>query len=381
MNFWQHLEQPIIGLAPMDGVTDAVFRHIVARYGGPDVIFTEFTNVNELCQGQNRALQTLYYSEIERPVVAQLYGKEPEWFYRAAHIVCALGFDGLDINMGCPSKNVAASGSGAALIRTPERALAIVEAVKQGVHDWAAGQSLTDVGIKPALIQAIHHFNAQRGDTGFERRRMPIPVSIKTRLGYDTDIIEEWSACLIQGRPETITIHGRTLTQMYKGQANWESIARAAALIRKQGILVLGNGDIQSLTDAYDRIRQTGVHGILIGRAALGNPWLFQSTRAFRHAYRSRRRDGLVRPAIMMEDRCHLMLTHARLFERVNGQEAFPRMRKHLGWYCANFPHAAAMRAHMVKTKTSDEVAAILEAYRRSRHDVPSSPPSSLIRI
>jgi len=138
MSFWSALPRPIIGLSPMDGVTDASFRAIVARQGKPDVTFTEFTHVHDICRGPEVCLETLVYSEIERPMVAQLYGNNPDLFYQAAHAVCELGFDGLDINMGCPSKSVASSGSGAGLIRTPELARAIVQAARQGITDWRA---------------------------------------------------------------------------------------------------------------------------------------------------------------------------------------------------------------------------------------------------
>ena len=113
MSFWNALPRPVIGLAPMDGVTDATFRHLVSRAGKPDVTFTEFTHVHDVCRGPEFLLDSLRYHEDERPVVAQLYGKDPDLFYQAAHAVCELGFDGLDINMGCPSRNVASSGSGA----------------------------------------------------------------------------------------------------------------------------------------------------------------------------------------------------------------------------------------------------------------------------
>ncbi|HEY7128657.1 MAG TPA: tRNA-dihydrouridine synthase family protein, partial [Nitrospira sp.] len=118
MTFWNRLSTPVVGLSPMDGVTDSVFRLMTAGHGKPDVIFTEFTHVHDVCRGPEFLLDSLHYHEPERPIVAQLYGKDPELFYQAAHVVCELGFDGLDINMGCPSRNVAASGSGAGLIRT-----------------------------------------------------------------------------------------------------------------------------------------------------------------------------------------------------------------------------------------------------------------------
>ena len=142
MNFWQKIDKPIIGLSPMDGVTDASFRFITAKHGGPDVTFTEFVNVEAAFHAPHTLMRDLMYSEIERPVVAQIYGHTPELFYKVAHIVCALGFDGLDINMGCPAKKVAAKGSGAALIRTPELARAIIQSARQGIQDWRDGQTL-----------------------------------------------------------------------------------------------------------------------------------------------------------------------------------------------------------------------------------------------
>ena len=162
MSFWQSLTRPIIGMAPMDGVTDATFRHTVAMHGKPDVSFTEFTHVHDVCRGPEFLLDSLIYHEAERPIVAQLYGKEPDLFYQAAHAVCELGFDGLDINMGCPSRSVASSGSGAGLIRTPDVAQAIMQAARQGIADWASGQTLEGAGLKPGRVAAIWRMNEQR---------------------------------------------------------------------------------------------------------------------------------------------------------------------------------------------------------------------------
>src|SRR5437879_9005447 len=193
--FWNTLPRPIIGLSPMDGVTDAAFRQVVAMEGAPDVTFTEFTSVGDICRGPEHLLSSLLYSEHERPVVAQLYGKDPVLFYQAAHVVCELGFDGLDINMGCPSKTVANHGGGAALIRVPETAKAIIRAAQQGVRDWANGQTLEDLEMDRERIRRIRQMNEERvriwGDTPNIERRL-IPVSVKTRLGYDSIVITDW---------------------------------------------------------------------------------------------------------------------------------------------------------------------------------------------
>ncbi|NKB81142.1 MAG: hypothetical protein GKS05_04480 [Nitrospirales bacterium] len=361
MSFWQQLPLPIIGLAPMDGVTDAAFRQIVARHGNPDVIFTEFTHVGDLFHGQPKAFEAFRYSENERPIVAQLYGKDPDQFYTAAQVVCALGFDGLDINMGCPSKNVASSGSGAGLIKTPELALAIMASARQGIFDWASGQSLAEGGVKTRVIDYLRHSPFHRTETC---SRQPIPLSVKTRLGYDSVIIDEWSQCLIAGRPTVISIHGRTLTQMYKGAANWEAIGQVSETIRNHGILLLGNGDIQSLPDALSHIRQHAVDGILIGRAALGNPWIFQAKNLMREAIQQGTNPCFPEPLISRDRRFSMALEHARLFETLQEHKYFPRMRKHLAWYCSGFPHAAALRAQMVRTTASEDIERILSDFQ-----------------
>lgn len=367
MNFWANLPQPMIGLAPMDGVTDAAFRLIVAQEGRPDVTFTEFTNVGDICRGPDRMLSPLLYHECERPVVAQLYGKDPDLFYQAAHLLCELGFDGLDINMGCPSKNVASSGSGAGLIRTPDVAHAILRAARKGVTDWANGQTLVDAGIKRARAELIAAMNLSRADASVIPRRM-LPVSVKTRLGYDSVIVERWISHLLEEQPAAITLHGRTLEQMYRGEADWNAIARAVDIVKGTGTWLLGNGDLHSMQDVVTRIRDTGVHGVLVGRGALGSPWFFRTKDAARALARSQG-DGRAEPSSSASleanrtKRFEVMVAHARQFEAIFGVAHFPRMRKHLGWYCKGFPHAASLRASMVRASSVSDVEHILEAY------------------
>jgi tRNA-dihydrouridine synthase len=372
MNFWTSLPKPIIGLAPMDGVTDAAFRLVVATQGAADVSVTEFTNVGDICRGPDRMMSSLLYAECERPVVAQLYGKDPDLFYQAAHIVCELGFDGLDINMGCPSKNVASSGSGAGLIRTPDVAHAILRAARQGVLDWSNGRTVADAGIKAARAELIHAMNTGRSGMPVVPRR-ELPVSVKTRLGYDTVIVERWISRLLDARPAAITVHGRTLEQMYRGEADWSAIARAVELAKGTGTWLLGNGDLHSMQDVVRRVRETGVHGVLVGRGALGSPWLFQTKETARAAaaqmFESERgREPLSSLSIKKDpaDRFRVMMEHARHFEAIFGQTQFPRMRKHLGWYCKGFPHAASLRASMVRASSVRDVERILEEFRSS---------------
>ncbi len=296
---WQSLSKPIIGLSPMDGVTDFACRYITAKYGKPDVLFTEFTTVEGLFHAPERILRDFEYSEIERPIVAQIYGATPEYFYKAAQIVCKLGFDGIDINMGCPSKAVVKRNCGAKLITVPDLAIEIIRATKQGVADF--GKSL--------------------------------PLSIKTRIGYDTNVVEWWMEKLLEEKPAAISIHGRTLKQMYQGEANWEAIAKAAKIIHQTKTLVLGNGDIASLAEAKNRIEETGVDGVLIGRHAIGNPWIFTGTKPTR------------------EERMATAVEHAAYYANRRGETRLASLGKHLAGYLSHFPDAAILRSKVFAAK------------------------------
>jgi len=373
MNFWSTVPRPLFGLSPMDGVTDACFRHVIAQQGKPDLVFTEFTHVHDVCRGPEILLETLVYSELERPIVAQLYGKDPVLFYQAAHAACELGFDGIDVNMGCPSKNVASSGSGAALIRTPELAHAILRATRQGIADWAGGQTLEQAGFKSARVAALQRLNRERTGAVLAVRRQ-IPLSVKTRLGYDCVTVEAWIEHLLKEQPAAISLHGRTLQQMYKGSADWSAIGRAVTLVHGTGTLLLGNGDVQSLDDALQRIRETGVDGVLVGRAVLGAPWFFREKERVRQAV-SPRDDRTVSPVQdpgpSLDRRFAILLDHARQFEALYGQDQFHRMRKHLGWYCKAFPYAAALRARMFQVSSVDELQSLIAEFQASSIQLP----------
>src|SRR5438128_4331378 len=357
VSFWHDIPQPIIGLSPMDGVTDPAFRFIVARHGKPDVQVTEFINVDEVCHGGEAAWQQLQYAEIERPIVAQIYGADPARFYQVAQVACELGFNGVDINMGCPSKNVSARGCGAGLIRNPPLAREIIRAVQTGVRDWAAGHRIETIGLRPRVVERVRVRTAERPASIPARR--PVPVSVKTRLGYDSVVIEDWVSVLLEERPEVISIHGRTLAQMYRGRADWEAIARAAKLIRQTSTLVLGNGDVGSLQDLVARVRETQVHGVLIGRGALGNPWIFRAKE--RAKGEGKGEEGTV-GSVPLSERFQVALEHARYFESLGGAPRFAAMRKHLGWYCSGFFKAAEVRSQMFRATSSQDVERILAA-------------------
>jgi len=365
-SFWDKLQKPIIGLAPMDGVTDAPCRTMHGLYGRPDVVITEFTNVEGLWRGSDRIFRDFLYTPAERPVVAQIFGCRPEYFYRAAHVVCELGFDGLDINMGCPAKTVANKGGGAALIRMPETAKEIIRAAQQGVQDWANGQTLEDLDMDPLRIERIHQMNKERvriwGDNAQIDRRL-LPVSVKTRLGFDSIVITDWVQELLELQPAVITIHGRTLVQHYKGEANWEAIAAAAEIVRKTDTLILGNGDIHSLFEAAQRIRTTGVHGVLIGRASFGNPWLFRNRDQLKKLLNENinpTAEQLPNIIPSREDRLLMALEHAYVHAKLKGEDHYVEMRKHLGWYLGHFPGAKQVRNDLVRVNSLADVERII---------------------
>jgi len=366
MNFWKHIPKPIVGLSPMDGITDASFRFITAKHGRPDVTVTEFVNVQCAFYSPHILFKDFTYSEIERPVIAQIYGKTPELFYKVAHLVCELGFDGLDINMGCPAKKVAASGCGAALIRTPELARSIIRAAHQGIDDWFNGQTLSDLQIAPEVVQEIRIANKER--TGLETvaRERRIPLSVKTRLGYDRVVIDDWIKTLLEEKLAVISLHGRTLQQGYKGNADWEAIARAVGIAQNSGALILGNGDLQDMKDVCRRVRETNVDGVLLGRAAQGNPWIFRTKDDVKQALRANDLPSVSDEAISLKERFDVILEHSNHFETYCERSRFNAIRKHLIWYCRGFRGAAEMRATMLRVNNSADVATCLRNFTAS---------------
>jgi len=336
--FWDNLKYPLVGLSPMDGVTDAPQRAITAKYGKPDIVFTEFVSVDGICAGAEPLLKDFLYSEAERPVVAQVFGSDPELFYKTAPLLCELGFDGIDINMGCPDKNVAKRGGGAALILTPDNAKKIIKRTKEGIKEWSEGKDLKEFDLPENIIKAV-----KKKKVKAEKRN--IPVSVKTRIGYDKNVIEWWVEHLLEAEPANISIHGRTLKQMYTGSADWDSISKAAAIIKKTKTSVLGNGDIASMEDAKEKIKTYGVDGVLVGRATFGNPWFFSSKI----------------PSI--EERLKVALEHAELYEKTFGGRKFHNMRKHLAWYAHGFQNSKELRMELMKAEDSKECEKIINKF------------------
>jgi nifR3 family TIM-barrel protein len=320
MNIWQQLvqrEQPILALSPMDGLTNLPMRLITKKYGEPDLMFTEFVNVEGLFHARERLLPLLATCAEETPVIAQIYGTTPELFYQAAYLVCELGFAGIDLNMGCPARNVVSNGAGAGLIKDPKLAAEIFRQTRAAAIDYA-------------------------GEHGGE----PLPVSIKTRLGYhSSEEMRDWLVFLLDLEPAVISLHGRTFKQQYTGEANWEKIAEAVELAKGSRVVIIGNGDIKSYQQAQSKITQSGVAGVLIGRAAVGNPFVFKDQEA------------------NYVEMAKIALEHCQLYEQLminSERHNFLPMRTQLAAYIRGFPNAAKVRSELMQSNSSTEVAEIL---------------------
>lgn len=325
MNFWKDLPKPVFVLAPMADVTDAPFRRMIAKYsahqrkdgtiGGPDVMWTEFVSADGLVratpEGKQKLMADLHYSEAERPIVAQLFSSTPEHMEQAAALCLELGFDGVDINMGCPDKSIEKQGCGSAMIKKPERAKEIIRAAKRGARsDEADG----------------------------------IPVSVKTRLGYNHDQLEEWLPALLGENPAALILHARTRKEMSKVPARWERVKRAVEIRNELGVetLILGNGDALSLEDAKAKVVATGADGVMLGRAIFGNPWLFHPEKDLSN--------------VSLEERLAVLIEHTKLFEELLPFKNFSIMKKHYKAYVNSFPGAAELRVELMEKNNSAEI-------------------------
>jgi nifR3 family TIM-barrel protein len=316
-NFWKKLKKPIFVNAPMANVTDAAFRRMFVKHGRPDVFWTEFVSVEGLLsKGKERILVDLWYEKNEHPIVAQVFGSKPEQFEEAAAIIKELGFDGIDINMGCPDRAVEKQGAGAALIKNPLLAKKIIQATKRGAKS--------------------------------------MPVSVKTRIGYTKNEIEKWIPALLEEDIAALTVHLRTRNEMSDVAAHWELAPKIVALRDKfaPNMLVLGNGDIASLDDARAKVIASGMDGAMIGRGIFGNPWFFSGTE----------------PDI--KEKLHAMAVHAKLFEKLyhsNNPEKrlknFDVMKKHFKAYSSGFDGAKELRIQLMETENADEVKKIVKEF------------------
>ena len=382
MNFWQALQKPIIGLSPMDGLTDYPFRSLVAKYSKPSVIFTEFVCVDQIKHAKSEIINEFLYDEKQRPIVAQIFGIDPELFYISAQIVCELGFDGIDINMGCPSKNVSQRGAGAGLIKNPKVAGEIIQATKKGINDWVE-KGLDSKIDGRVLAKTLATKNALINlGVIFKIKRDSIPISVKTRIGYVENEIDSWISYLISQDLACISLHGRTYKQMYKGLADWEAISHAAKLIKesskKDKTIILGNGDISSLEMAKEYSEKFGVDGSLIGRGFLGKPWLLDpESFSFSPKERIVNTNGGIQVKNQINDIdiernvdtskiFAIIREHSALQQQFQAEKFF-NVRKHLAWYCRGFKGASNLRQQLVLTKNLSDVEEILKSFNENK--------------
>lgn len=320
-NFWQRLPRPFFVLAPLANVTDAVFRQHIIRHSRPDVLWTEFVAADGLChpEGRTALLSDLRYTEAERPIVAQLFTAHPEKMREAARLVADLGFDGLDINMGCPDKNVMRQGAGASCMKDHVLAQELIRAAKDGV----GGR---------------------------------IPISVKTRLGFNQDELETWLPALLEAKPAVITVHARTKKEMSKVPARWERVRRAVEIAKGSGTLIIGNGDVRDLIDAREKAVATGCDGVMLGRSIFGNPWLFDPEKT-----------------VTVREKIRSAVEHTKLFAAVWGDtKSFEIMKKHYQAYINHFPLARELRIALMGCHDAAAVTAVAESFLREHPDIAS---------
>jgi tRNA-dihydrouridine synthase len=256
-------------------------------------------------------MRDLMFSEAERPIVAQFFTSTPAHMEAAARLAQELGFDGVDINMGCPDKSIEKQGAGAKLILTPTRAQELIAAAKRGAPN--------------------------------------LPISVKTRLGYNKDILEEWLPALLEAKPAVITVHARTRKEMSLVPARWERIKRAVEIRNELGseTLIIGNGDVFDVADAKQKIEMSGADGAMLGRAIFGKPWLFSQQHS---------------PSL--ETRLRIAVEHAKLFEELLGDvKNFAIMKKHFKAYAEGFTGAKELRMQLMETKNAAEIEQVIERF------------------
>lgn len=316
VNFWKQLalhNKPFLALAPMEGVTDYVFREVIAAAAKPDVFFTEFTNTEALCsKGYEKTIKQLKYSESQRPIVAQIWGIDPKNFYSVARMIKDLGFDGIDINMGCPVRDVLKLGSGASLINNPELAAEMIAATKEGA--------------------------------------ISLPVSVKTRIGVKSIVTEVWIRFLLEQKIDALTIHGRTAKELSKVPAHWDEIGKAVKLRDQYApeTVMIGNGDILNRQQAENAHTMCGVDGVMIGTGIFQNPWVFEEM-PDEHT----RRESL-----------ELLLKHTKLYAGTYlGERRFAAMRKYFKIYVRSFHGANTLLKQLMETKNFSQVEQCVQPY------------------
>lgn len=367
MNFWNKLPKPFLCLAPLADVTDVAFRFIISKYSKDKsaprsciidasevgfVTYTEFVSADGLVrapeEGRRKLLKDLEYSEIERPIVAQFFTSKPEMMEKAARLALELGFDGVDINMGCPDQSIERQGAGAALIKDAKLAREIIAAAKQG-----------------ATLRPVQGFQGR--PEVFEGRQAQgnrnLPVSVKTRLGYNKDELETWLPELLAENPAAITIHARTRREMSKVPARWERVKRAVEIrnevsrgtLDTEKTLIIGNGDVRSVEDAILKCKETGADGAMLGRAIFGTPYLFSNSFEW---FQDKSNPEVKRKIV------EILIEHAKLFEeKLGGIKSFALMKKHFKSYLLGLEGVKELKEKLMDTNNASEVEAVIKDF------------------
>jgi nifR3 family TIM-barrel protein len=317
-NFWKNLKRPVMVTAPMSGVTDEAFRIMFLKYGKPDVFWTEFVSADGLfSKGKKYCLEILKFDPAERPIVAQIFGSDPLYFEKAAEAIAELGFDGIDINMGCPDRDIEKRGGGAALMNNYALAKEIIRATKKG-----AGS---------------------------------IPVSVKTRIGYEKNQIAEWIPALLEENIAALIVHFRTRNELSTPPAHWE-LAQEIIKLRDSyspETLIIGNGDVKSIEEARQLAQKTGLDGVMIGRGILGNPWFFSDR------------------VPLLSERLNAVIEHAEIFDEFHKKDIkkngcckqFDSVKKHFHAYTKGFNGAKDLRENLMKVKNASEARKVIENF------------------
>lgn len=311
---WHKISNPFFVLAPMEGATDTVFRQIVFLCGKPDIYFTEFTNVEGLIsKGFEQVTQRLKFTDFETPIIAQLWGINPDNFYESSKMVSKMGFAGIDINMGCPERTVVRHGACSGLIKTPELAKEIIEAVKKGSNG--------------------------------------LPISVKTRIGFSTIQTDEWILFLLKQNLDALTVHFRTSREMSLVPAHWEEaikIVKSKNTIAKNTVLI-GNGDVETVAEGKEKAEKYGLDGIMIGRGVFHNPFVFNP-----------KVDYELMPK---EEKIKLLLTHLDIFEETwkGEKRKYDPLKRFFKIYIQGFDGAAELREILMQTKSIEEAREVLE--------------------
>jgi tRNA-dihydrouridine synthase B len=312
-----HLEvDPPLWLAPMAGVTDRDFRLIVRRIGGVGVVSMEFVSSKAIVSGNRRTRELMYFSAEERPLAIQIYGSDAETMREAAMVVEELGADICDVNMGCPANKVLKGCAGAAL--------------------------MGDLRLAESIIRAV-------------RRAVSIPLTVKFRVGLDDcrrNYLELGRLCEANG-VDAVAMHARTARQMFNGEADWTHLARLKEAL---SIPVIGNGDVREAADASRLLALTGCDGVMVGRGATRNPWIFRQIAA--------QLAGGRWPEPTMSDRRDLILGHFRMVaERESGTFALHKLRKFTGWYTHGLPNGRRLRQEINQLADVPAFLAAVEAF------------------